>query len=91
VKLGGAHRRPLVRCPVCAAPNDAAAGLVDGDDDRAPPRPGDVAVCLGCSSVLLFAPGGSLVAADVNTVTQLMTEEPLLADMVIAATAARRG
>jgi hypothetical protein len=87
--LGEIHRTPLVFCPACQAPISASTGPLDDGPDRGP-QPGDVAVCLNCSTILLYGPGMALVKADANTLNQLLDEAPELADMVIQATAARR-
>lgn len=40
----------LSPCPYCGAPNDAATSLESGT-----PNPGDVSICLFCTSILVFA------------------------------------
>jgi len=45
------HRLPVSVCPCCGAPNNACSSAMGGRG----PKPGDVTVCLLCSTILVFA------------------------------------
>lgn len=75
------------RCPNCGEPLDAATSP---DPDARPPAPGDVSVCIACSTILVFDHGLKLALPSPAQLDQLLAEDPALLDYVQAATEARR-
>ena len=55
VFISGGNGLQAACCPVCQTPSDAWTRLADGPGGG--PKPGSVAVCVYCSSVLVYALG----------------------------------
>lgn len=52
------HATPNVKCPCCGKPNDRSSP--NDPADGAPPKTGDVTMCIGCGSLALYTEDGSL-------------------------------
>jgi hypothetical protein len=79
------HRIPLSVCPCCGSPNNGCSSPMGGRG----PRPGDVTVCLLCSTVLVFADDMTTREPTKKEAREIAGDKNVLA--VVAATAKVRG
>jgi hypothetical protein len=66
-------------CPHCGKLLDAVTS-----EQPEPPEPGDVTVCLGCATVLLFDEGMQLVLPSPAALDEILAQAPRLIDYVQA-------
>lgn len=63
------HRTTKYACPWCGQVNDAAAG------PETPPAPGDIGICIGCSSPYIFGPNMQAVKVTERELRRMMSAE----------------
>ena len=74
MKLGEDYRMPVTPCPRCGLPFDAALRAEMPGSVEAPPRVGDISVCIRCGFLSVFVEGGKLRPMTVEDV-QAMSED----------------
>jgi hypothetical protein len=79
-------RVPLSLCPQCGQKLDGAS-TPDGPDL---PDPGDVSVCIYCSSILVFDAELKLALPSPAMLDEILAEDPRLVTFVQAATEVRK-
>lgn len=82
VLLGESQHTPEMKCPNCGVTNDAASGLGHNDS----PKPGDIAICIDCASILIYTPFDTLRIATPDDLSSFPVENQVKIAVAVAAT-----